>query len=219
MTDILTYHDDFVGDPEFSASAQTGTAWRIADTSSSGTPTYVTSDEPCGALAVTLASTAEVENVCVYHGDKLHFDIDDVIDFECRVKMNAATLDSTTTFTWGLTAARNDDADATAANAQFKIVGNNTVVAETDDGTTDNDDKATGKTLVNAYKKFVISFAAGKSDVRFFINGERVAAGTTFSMAAYSGLLQPNFQISKTSDTNTDGFVVDYVTVRSRRPQ
>ena len=91
------------------------------------------------------------------------------------------------------------------------------MVVESDDGTVDNDDVATGQSLVNAYKKFVISFAAGKSDVRFYVDGVRVAASTTFDMSNYSGGLQPLIQLQKTADANTDSVVIDYVKVISRR--
>ena len=57
------------------------------------------------------------------------------------------------------------------------------VVVETDDTVTDNDDKATGETLAGVYKTFLIDFSQGLSDVRFYIEGERVAASTTFTMA------------------------------------
>jgi hypothetical protein len=100
---------------------------------------------------------------------------------------------------------------------QFKLVGSNAVLIETDDGTTDNDDKATGQTLVASFKRFVISFAAGKSDVRFFIDGDRVASATTFSMAAATGQLQPFVQIQKTSDNNTDSVSIDYIGWKARR--
>jgi hypothetical protein len=149
-------------------------------------------------------------------GDKLQLDIDSLIEVEFRVK-TVATLDSATTLVFGLQSNRNDNTDSTTNNAQFKLVGDNNVVVETDDGTTDNDDKATGKTLVASFKRFVISFAAGKSDVRFFIDGDRVASATTFSMAAATGQLQPFVQIQKTSDNNTDSVSIDYIGWKARR--
>jgi hypothetical protein len=63
----------------------------------------------------------------------------------------------------------------------------------------------------------VIDFTGGKSDVKFYIDGARVAASTTFDMSGYSAGLQPYVQIQKTSDANTDSVVVDYVYVISKR--
>lgn len=214
IQDFIEYCDDFLGHGELPAS-QSDSDWLVDDTSSSGSPTYVKGGIG-GEAVLTLASTNEVENVCLHHGDDLGFDIDDVITYEARVKVTE-TLDSATTIVFGLGSARADDPDAVAANAFFKLAGSNTLVVESDDGTNDNDDKATGTSLSSTYKKFVISFASGKSDVRFFVDGQRVAASTTFDMSNYSAGLQPIFQIQKTADTNTDSMTIDYVKIVSKR--
>jgi hypothetical protein len=57
-------------------------------------------------------------------------------------------------------------------------------------------------------KDFLISFARGKADVRFFIGGEPVALGTTFDMSGYSAGLQPFIQLQKTATTATDGVTI-----------
>lgn len=214
IQDFIEYCDDFLGHGELPAS-QSDSDWLIDDTSSSGTPTYVKGGIG-GEAVLTLASTSEVENVCLHHGDDLNFDIDNLLSVEMRVKTVAA-LDSATTIVVGMGSARADDPDAVAANAFFKLAGSNAIVVETDDGTNDNDDVATGQSLVATYRKLVISFAAGTSDVRFFIDGARVAASTTFDMSGYTAGLQPIFQIQKTADTNTDSLSIDYIKVTSRR--
>lgn len=214
IQDFIEYCDDFLGHGELPAS-QSDSDWLIDDTSSSGTPTYVKGGIG-GEAVLTLASTSEVENVCLHHGDDLNFDIDNLLSVEMRVKTVAA-LDSATTIVVGMGSARADDPDAVAANAFFKLAGSNAIVVETDDGTNDNDDVATGQSLVATYRKLVISFAAGTSDVRFFVDGARVAASTTFDMSGYTAGLQPIFQIQKTADTNTDSLSIDYIKVTSRR--
>jgi len=216
LQDYVCGGDDFMGGATIAATVGEG-MWKITDTSSAGTPTY-TKDAAAHGGAVTLAfdSQSEVQNVCLDFGDKLQLDIDQLVDVEFRIKTVAA-LDSATTLVFGLQTGRNDNTDSTTNNAQFKLVGSNAVVVETDDGTTDNDDKATGKTLVDSYKRFVISFAAGKSDVRFFIDGDRVASATTFDMSAATGQLQPFVQIQKTADTNTDSVTIDYIGWKARR--
>jgi hypothetical protein len=214
--DYVCGGDDFMGGATIAATVGEG-MWKITDTSSAGTPTY-TKDAAAHGGAVTLAfdSQTEAQNVCLDFGDKLQLDIDQLVDVEFRIKTVAA-LDSATTLTFGLQSNRNDNTDSTTNNAQFKLVGSNAVVCETDDNVTDNDDKATGQTLVATYKRFVISFAAGKSDVRFFIDGDRVAAGTTFNMSQATGQLQPFVQLQKTSDNNTDSVTIDYIGWKARR--
>lgn len=217
LQDFVEWCDDFIGAAAIGTSADGGTPWVIDDTSSAGTPTYaVVEPGNGGEFQIALASTSEIENVSLHFGDVLCFDIDKIDHIEMRVKTVAA-LDSTTTLTLGLTSDRNDDPDATAANAQFKLAGSNSIVVETDDGVTDTDDVATGTTLVATYKRLVISFAAGTSDVRFYVDGSRVAAATTFDMSGYTGSLQPNVQLQKTADANTDSVTIDYVKVVARR--
>lgn len=212
---------DFFGQGTFTGTAADNAPFLITDTSSAGTPTYAYVDgSATGELKVDLAATNEVENVCVSMGDVLQYDIDNIVEVEFRVKMNQAALTSGTSLAFGLTGDRNDAIDSIAQAVLFRLIAADSttaVVCESDDGTTDLDDKATGKTLINVYKEFKISFARGKSDVRFFIDGEPVAQSTTFSLAAYTGSLQPFMQIQKTATTATDGFTVDRISIRGRR--
>lgn len=217
IQDFIEYCDDFIGtSASLPASADPATAWLIDDTSASGTPTYVRN---AGAAVLTLASTSEVENVCLHHGDALSFDIDDIQRVEMRVKLGAA-FTSGSTLTFGVGSARNDDPDAVAAHATFKMVGADSttaVVVESDDSVRDNDDVATGQTLGTTYKRFVIDFTGGKSNVKFYIDGVRVAAATTFDMSGYSAGLQPIVQLQKAANTNVDSVSVDYVKIVSKR--
>lgn len=218
LQDFQEWSDDFNGTvATFPTSADPATPWLVDDTSSSGTPTYTTGTSEA---TLTLESTSEIQNVCLHFGDSLDFDIDLIQRVEFRVKMGQAALDATSQVAFGLAAARNDAIDSITAAALFRVIGADSttaVVVETDDTSTNNDDVATGKTLINAYKRFVIDFTGGTSDVKFYIDGERVASTTTFDMSSYTAGLQPIVQIQKTADTNTDAVVVDYVSVTCKR--
>ena len=214
IQDFQEFCDDFNGTvATLPASADPATPWLVDDTSSSGTPTYTTGTSEA---VLTLASTTEAENVCLHFGDSLDFDIDLIQRVEMRVK-TVATLDSATSVAFGMASARNDAIDSIAAHASFRLIGSNSVVVESDDSVTDKDDISTGASLVATYKRFVIDFTGGKSDVKFYIDGARVAASTTFDMSGYSAGLQPYVQIQKTSDANTDSVTVDYVYIVSKR--
>lgn len=214
IQDFQEFCDDFNGVvATLPASADPASAWLVDDTSAAGTPTYT---KGTSEAVLTLASNNEIENVCLHFGDALDFDIDDIIRMEFRAK-TMATLDAATSIVMGLGSARNDNPDSVAANAFFKLAGSNVVVVESDDSVRDNDDVATGVSLAAAYKKFVIDFSGGKSNVKFYIDGVRVAAGTTFDMSGYSAGLQPIFQLQKTADTNVDALTIDYVKIISRR--
>lgn len=211
MKRSLNWRDLFVGHRVYSATAgsNVGHNWKITDTSSGGTPTYVPASND-RAVALTFDNTNEIQNVCLNFGDVLSFDIDDLVEARFRVKMAQSAVNAATMMAFGLQSARNDAIDSIAAHASFRVIGADSttnVVVESDDGTVDKDDVASGLTLINAYKDFVISFANGKKDVRFFIDGQPVALDTTFDMSNYSGSLQPYCQLQKTASTNTDGVV------------
>ena len=217
------YKDDFFGGRTFATSADAN-GWKVEDTSSSGTPTYLCLDgESTGSAQLKLASTSEAETVALSHGDVLGFDIDSIQTVTYRAKVQG--VDAVTTVLLGIAGDHNATIDSIAQNAWFKIEGSastSAVVVETDDGTTDNDDVATGETLANAYKEMVIDFTHGKSDVRFYIdNGsgqlKRVASTTTFDMSGYSGCLQPYMRVAKASGTGVPSVEVDLVEVRYKR--
>ena len=190
--------------------------WTAADTSSAGTPTYLCITEDGGAAKLTCTSTSEAQIVTLYHNDVLAFDVRKIKMMEFIALV--AGIDSVTTLTMGLGSARNDTDDSVATNAWFRMQGSvstTAVLAETDDATTDNDDKATGASLAAVYKKFVISFESGITDVRFFIDGERVAQATTFDMSALAAGLnvQPIFQIQKASGTGVPSVTIAMVNI------
>lgn len=215
------FRDDFMGDRVYSATkgSNVGHGYTLADTSSAGTPTYADVDgSESGASAFDFDNTNEVQNLCLYQGDQLQFDIDKIVEFGCLVKTNVTTFNAATSFAIGLTGDRNDAIDSIAQAAIFRVIGaSQAIYVETDDGTHDNDDVATGATLSTTYKWLTISFACGKSDVRFFVNGQPVATGTTFDMSSYSGSLQLFAQIQKTAATATDGFTIEEWYVRGRK--
>lgn len=218
IQDFAVFEDDFWGADTFSTAGQ-GTPWAIADTSAAGTPTYANvTPSATGEVRLTLASTNEVENVCLSFGDTLCFDIDNLQRFEARVRVSGCT--SGTSISWGLGSARNDDPTAMTALALFRMVGatsTTAVTVETDDNVVDVTPVTTGQTLATTYRKFLIDFTGGKSNVKFYIDGIRVAASTTFDMSNYTASLQPFFQIQKTASTNVDSMTIDYVKVVAKR--
>ena len=178
--------------------------WTIADTSSSGTPTYVGTSEDGGSVKLSIVNTNEAEIVTLYQGDVVNYDLDDISN--CWWVAKVSGIDSTTTLVMGVGSARNDTDDSVATNAWFRMEGGTSttaLVVETDDGTNDNNDKATGTTLAATYKRLLIDFSQGLSDVRFYVDGARVASGTTFDMSDVSSgtNVQPMVMIQKSGGT------------------
>lgn len=213
--------------------ANLGSPFSKADTSAAGAPTILGLNG--GGVRLLLASDVEVENLCLYMGDILPFDIDEIISVEFIAKTVAA-LDSTTSLAFGLCSARNDAIDSLTNHASFRCIGSNAVVVETDDGTTDKDDIATGLTLGATWKRFKIDFASRnttleppsvslgrKSNIEFYganDNGSlrRVASGTRFDMSAATAGLQLYAQLQKTSDSNTDNLDILEMSVEVSLP-
>ena len=176
--------------------------WTIKDTSSAGTPTYLCITEDGGAAKLTLVSNEEVEIVTLYQNNVLPFDLRMISHVWWVAKV--ADIAANTTLTFGVANAQNDDEDAVTVSSWFRMEGatsTTAIVVEADDATNETSKVATGKTLAAVYKKCLIDFSQGLGDIRFFIDGERVAAGTTFTMAAVAAgqNVQPFIQLQKAS--------------------
>jgi hypothetical protein len=185
--------------------------WTVKDTSSAGTPTYLCITEDGGAMKLTLASTSEAEIVTMYHNDVLAYDLALLQRVWFIVKV--AGIDSVTTLTFGLATAQNDTEDSVTVNSWFRMEGSastSNLLAESDDGTTDYDDKATGTTLSSTYKKCEIDFTNGLSDIRYFVDGARVADSTTFTLASITAgqNVQPFVQLQKASGTGVPSITI-----------
>lgn len=225
--DYWCFEDDFLGVGTFVASAGLD-PWLITDTSSAGTPTYTRLDhgETAGAFRPGVAqllfdSQTEAQNVCLSWGDKLAFDINKVRGFECSLRYvggAGSAIDSATSIAFGLTGDRADAIDSITIAAIFRLIGNTTLLTESDDNVNNNDDQATGVTVTDSsWRRFRIDFS-NLSSVKFFAsdvddNLRRVSKQTTFDMSNYAAALQPFFQIQKTSDNNTDALQIDYVKI------
>lgn len=213
---------DFLGHDVYTATQADNAPVRIKDTSSSGTPTYalVASGGNGGELKVDFDNTSEIQNVCLYQSDILQFSVDKIMWAEFRVKMNQAAINAASTFTIGVTGARNDAIASITERALFRLLGSTSttgLLLDAADGTNSVTGKVSGETLINAYKTLRIDFSQGKSDIRFFVDGVAVGLDNTFSLGAITSSLQFFSQIQKTADTNVDGFTIDYAWIRCRR--
>lgn len=188
-----------------------------------GSPTVAPSKD---GVVLTIDATSEAQAANLLQGDVLLFDIDDLIRLEGQVKLSTDSLGSGVEVVFGLAGAYNATLDTIAQSAWFKLAGSNSVVVETDDGTTDNDDVATGFTIGTEFRKFAIDFsvgvhsqappaasAGGKASVRFFLENSQgqlmpVATNTNFSMAAYAGGLQLFARVGKASGTDAAAMTI-----------
>jgi len=185
--------------------------WTIKDTSSAGTPTYLCVTEDGGALKLTMAANEEVEIVTLYQNDVLPYDLRHISNVWWVAKV--AGFAAADTLVMGVANAQNDASDTVGVNAWFRMEGSvstTALVVETDDNVVNTDDVATGTTLAAVYKRMLIDFSQGLGNVRFYVDGARVAAGTTFNMSAVAAgqNVQPFVQLQRSG-----GIVAGAVTI------
>jgi hypothetical protein len=185
--------------------------WTILDVSSTGTPTYLNITEDGGAAQLSFDSGSEAQTIVLYQNDILIYDVRQIKCVWWIAKVSA--FSAVSTLCAGVASAYNATPDSVATNAWFRMQGSasqTALLAETDDAVVDNDDKSTGTTLSSTYKKLLIDFTFGLADVRFFVDGARVASGTTFDMSGLTAGLnvQPYISLQKASGATVDSLTL-----------
>lgn len=233
ISDVLPYwnrcriFEDFQGTSVVSATVG-GQGLRIKDASTTGTPTLAVKQEVAGgAFEMAFDNANEAQVLTLYGGDNQTVGYDKKPVFRARLKVPVALL-APDILVFGLASAQSDTADSVATNAWFRIEGANLdLKLETDDGTTDTDDKDPSVTLTaDAWYEFMVDCST-LSDVKFYYRASTpntstpwtalTVAGTTFTIAAGTTNLQPFIQLQKASGTGTTSIQVDYVDVQWAR--
>lgn len=207
----VKFEDDFLGDA-------IGALWTVVDVSSAGdTAPLLVADGFNGILRMPLDVTSEAQESGLTWGDQRPLVLNQGLIFEARMRLNVLpTLLSEAV--WGLASDKNAVADSVATGLWFKADGGGAIVAETDDGTINNDDVATGITVVaDEYAIYRIDCTT-PADIHFYINGNRVASGTTFDASTDPDVaLQPYLHIAKASGAGLGVLDCDYLRVWQRR--
>jgi len=189
------------------------TVWDVVDVG--GATQAITADSPNGVFKLHLAATSEAEDAVLYHGDNKTFDVGSGLIAEFRVNV-AVNIGTGVTAVFGMAGDHNLAKDSVTEHAWFRLQASNAVLVETDDTTNDLDDKATGHTAVaGTYDIYRIDFT-DLDDVKFYINGARVAGSTTFDMSnltAAEQQMQPYFSLDKASGTGLGDLDIDYVKI------
>lgn len=171
-------------------------------------------DTATGEALFQLSGTAEANVVGFDWGDRLLIPATRGPIFTVRLKVSGAA--ASTRYVWGLGSAYNATLDNITSNAWFRIEGNSlSLLAETDDGTTDNDDQSTGFTLTaDTYYTFRIDMR-DLGNVGFWVHEEGSGSGWNLvkelnaSKLTESNLLQPFVLLQKDSGTGTESVTVD----------
>jgi hypothetical protein len=210
--------EDFIGNAFPSATGPLTTK----ETSAAGTMVLaVVEDADCGHFKMGFDATDEAQVGTLYTGNNRNIDpaSNPVAIFRLNVQATPAAPD---TLVFGLASDQADDADTIASHATFRITGANlTLLLESDNGVTDNDDKAPDQAhtlTANTMYEFKVD-ASDVANVLFYwratVGGawtQLTSGATAFSVHATTGL-QPFIQWQKASGTGTKYILVDYVQV------
>lgn len=205
----LEYFEDFIG----ADVNVTDGAWTVFDVGNATQEPVA--DAHGGQFSLALSAVSEAQDAVLYQGNRKNFDIDAGLVFECRAKL--ATPGSGVTVVFGLAGSHHIDKDSIAQNAWFRLQGALNLLVETDDGSTNLDDRDTGVALLaDTWYTFRIDLT-DPSDVRFFLDRQRLLPDTMFDMSAFDGRLQPYFSLDKATGTGTAELVLDWVRVTGMR--
>jgi hypothetical protein len=213
----LYFYDDFLGAAGGSVFDATQ-IWQVLDVGAA--TEAIVDDSSNGLFRLHMHVTGEDEDAILYHGDNRTFDVSKGLIFEAKLDM--ATLPTLATRgVVGMAGDNDADKDALLESAWFKWDGSGAILCETDDTSNDNDNIATGVTSVAGTPNiFRIDFTT-LANVKFFIDGVRVATGTTFDMSNLTGaelILQPFFSFDKaTPNAGLGDMDIDYVKIWSNR--
>ena len=225
MRNKIDFFDDFLGLKlkKVIANENTTAQWSTVETDINLAPDNV-ADATNGVVQLTLDSDDIAQVACLYFGDTEQFLIGQGLVFEARVAL--AVLPTTGTeeveAAWGLAGEHNADLDTVDVGAWFRSESPNetTLVWETDDAVTNDDDNDTGVTLVaGTYHTYKID-ASDDSAVQFYVDGIFIAESDMSGLTSTTAKVQPYFQLSKAKSVANTGVAtmyIDYVRITQDR--
>lgn len=216
----VTYSDDFFGAAVVipaAGSPESGVDWTKKIVGAAPPTVAGVADAGGGVVACTLTATSEKQGATLYHDDQRNFDLSKGVVFEARVKPSVLPTGNSE-LVIGLLGDWADGEDAATYSAFFTLDGSGEIFCETDDNVTDASATSAVTLAATDWAILRIDFS-DLTDVKFYVNGERVAAGTTFAYAATgaNAILQPVAEAYKVSGTGVGTLQVDYIRIWSTR--
>jgi hypothetical protein len=190
-------------------SAERGARWTTLIVGAGPPVVGEVADAAGGVMSLALTADNQAQDAMISFNDQLTFNIANggVLEFRAALSVLPTTGVAVVA---GACGPHNLDKDTTAVNAWFRWQASATLLTESDDTTNNNDDTA------NIYK---IDFNVLAS-VKFYVNGARVSAATTFDMSnltAAESVIQPYFSLDKASGTGVGTLLIDYVKFWGKR--
>ena len=214
----IEFYDDFLGAGiviPAAAAAESGVAWTKKIVGAAPPTVAVAADTVNGIALCSLTSADQKQDAVLYWDDQLSLSIAQGAVLEARVALTTLpTLGAVASFgLWG-----NWADGGSAYRVGFEVPAGGIVTCESDDNATDTAAASTVTMVAGTYYIFRID-CTNQSDIKFFINGERVCGSTTFANAASAAnsKCQPYFGLYKASGAGLGVMSVDYVKVWQNR--
>jgi len=214
-TDFVVF-DDFLGDAGDALAAP----WTVTSTETGGTPVKdFLANGTGGIFKLAGDTTSEAQTVRLDFGDHLPIDSakNAVIEVRVQVQFNSTDTEFTADerLVVGLGSAYNATLDDVAKNAWFRIEGASlNLLAEVDDGTTDDDDNDTGIDIVDEAWITLRIDLSDPATVRFYADGALVSE---LAASAMTGNVQPIIAYQKDAGAEAQVILIDYVKVWCER--
>jgi hypothetical protein len=171
----------------------------------------IKTDQPGGVLELLLTAAVEVQLSGVDQGNARHYTLNRGLVFEWRYRFTTLPAGASTAVI-GLCGNHNAAIDTVAESIWFRHDFSGLITVETDDTVNETSKVTTGVTLVANEWVVVRADCANPANVLFFVNGNQVAAGTTFNMSNVAALqLQPVARLDKAAAAPNVGVMeLDY---------
>ena len=171
-----------------------------------------------GIMALTLAATNEVELAGIDFADHRPFVLNQGLIFEARVRLPTLPTGAVVAAI-GLCGNHNAAVNTVAESIWFRADGSGALTVETDDTVHETSLVSTGVTLGTSDWAVLRIDCTNISAIEFYINGNRVASGTTFNCSQVAALaLQPVARIGKEGAAASVGTLyVDYIKIWQSR--
>lgn len=216
----INFYDDFIGAFTVIPAAgalESGCTWAKKIVGAAPPTVALVANTAQGVAQCALTSASQKQDAGLYWADDRRFLITQGVVFEARVKVSVLPTDVAEAI-WGLVGDWADGPDNITYSIFFTADGSGEIFCEKDDAATD-ESATSGVTVTTGDWKVYRIDCRDVADIKFFINGARVASGTTFDYTATgaNATLQPYLGLYKASGSGVGTIQVDYVRIWGNR--
>jgi hypothetical protein len=211
----LYFYDDFEGADlviPATGSDESGCKWTKKIVGAAPPTVAKAASAVNGTVLCSLTVDAQKQDAAIHMDDQLTFSIAQGAIFEAKISMTTLPDVAGGVASWGLWGAWADGGSNYRVGFEIPLGG--ALACESDDAATDIPGDA-GMTIVAGVSHIYRIDCTTQSDIKFFVDGVRVASGTTFANAASAAnsKCQPHIGMYKAGDASLGVLSVDYVKI------